>query len=84
MSSPSAVFAGPQYRTHSQSQVFAQRHPRYLLRLYNSHDECFSLLMLAIEHHYLTTWGASPFIRERPLIFAGRRQLCGKLLQPKA
>ncbi|CAO1622204.1 unnamed protein product [Parajaminaea phylloscopi] len=39
--------------------VFAQRHPRYLLRLFNSFDEVWALVMLAVERHYLKTWGSS-------------------------
>ncbi|KAM0792084.1 hypothetical protein ACM66B_004788 [Microbotryomycetes sp. NB124-2] len=39
--------------------VFAQRHPRYLLRIVNRHDEFFALVMFAIERHYLKAWGAS-------------------------
>lgn len=37
--------------------VFAQRHPRYLLRIVNRHDEFFALVMFAIERHYLKAWG---------------------------
>jgi len=36
--------------------VLAQRHPRYLLRIVNRFDEIYSLLMLAVERHYLYTW----------------------------
>ncbi|KAI5480938.1 hypothetical protein MNV49_006748 [Pseudohyphozyma bogoriensis] len=39
--------------------VFAQRNPRYLLRIVNRHDEFFALLMLFVERHYLKTRGAS-------------------------
>ncbi|GAA5900464.1 ubiquitin-protein ligase peroxin 12 [Sporobolomyces salmoneus] len=39
--------------------VFAQRNPRYLLRLVNSHDELFSLAMLFVERHYLVNYSAS-------------------------
>ncbi|GAA6059539.1 hypothetical protein JCM10212_006037 [Sporobolomyces blumeae] len=39
--------------------VFAQRNPRYLLRLVNSHDELFSLCMLFVERHYLKHYSAS-------------------------
>ncbi|KZT54524.1 hypothetical protein CALCODRAFT_551238 [Calocera cornea HHB12733] len=38
---------------------FAQRHPRYLLRIVNRHEEFYALLMLVIERHYLRTTGAS-------------------------
>ncbi|MCJ1396451.1 ubiquitin-protein ligase peroxin 12 [Xylographa bjoerkii] len=34
-----------------------QRHPRYLLRILNSFDEIYALLMLAVEQHYLLTYG---------------------------
>ncbi|MCJ1252308.1 ubiquitin-protein ligase peroxin 12 [Lignoscripta atroalba] len=33
------------------------RHPRYLLRLLNSFDEVYALLMLAVERQYLLTYG---------------------------
>ncbi|GAA5912762.1 hypothetical protein JCM5296_006561 [Sporobolomyces johnsonii] len=39
--------------------VFAQRNPRHLLRLVNSHDELFALCMLFIERHYLVHYSAS-------------------------
>ncbi|GAA5932600.1 ubiquitin-protein ligase peroxin 12 [Sporobolomyces koalae] len=39
--------------------VFAQRNPRYLLRIVNSHDELFALAMLLIERHYLVHHSAS-------------------------
>ncbi|GAA6013100.1 hypothetical protein JCM11491_005182 [Sporobolomyces phaffii] len=39
--------------------VFAQRNPRYLLRIVNSHDEIFSLAMLFVERHYLVHYSAS-------------------------
>jgi hypothetical protein len=42
------------HRTH---QVFAQRYPRYLLRLVNKHEEFYALLMLIVERHYLKTHG---------------------------
>ncbi|KAK4052963.1 ubiquitin-protein ligase peroxin 12 [Microbotryomycetes sp. JL221] len=41
------------------TQVFAQRHPRYLLRIVNRHDEFFALIMFFVERHYLNAWGAS-------------------------
>lgn len=37
--------------------VATHRHPRYLLRLLNSFDEIYALLMLAVERHYLQTYG---------------------------
>lgn len=42
------------------TQVFAQRNPRYLLRIVNRHDEFFAIVMLFVERHYLKTWGQSP------------------------
>lgn len=38
--------------------VFAQRHPRYLLRIFNRHDEVFAFAMLLIERHFLKVWSA--------------------------
>lgn len=37
--------------------VATHRHPRYLLRILNSFDELYALLMLLIERHYLKTYG---------------------------
>jgi len=34
-------------------QVFAQRYPRYLLRIVNRHEEFYALVMLYVERHYL-------------------------------
>ena len=34
-------------------QVFAQRHPRYLLRIVNRHEEFYAVIMLYVERHYL-------------------------------
>lgn len=39
--------------------VLAQRRPRYLLRIFNNFDELWALVMLAVERHYLKTWGSS-------------------------
>ncbi|TNY20747.1 cyclin-dependent protein kinase inhibitor [Rhodotorula diobovata] len=39
--------------------VFAQRHPRYLLRIVNHHDGLFALAMWFVERHYLVTHGGS-------------------------
>ncbi|KAI0303064.1 hypothetical protein BC826DRAFT_1089488 [Russula brevipes] len=33
--------------------VFAQRHPRYLLRIVNRHEEFYALILLFVERHYL-------------------------------
>lgn len=37
--------------------VATQRRPRYLLQILNSFDEIYALLMLAVERHYLQTYG---------------------------
>ncbi|KAL6719162.1 ubiquitin-protein ligase peroxin 12 [Lecanora helva] len=37
--------------------ILTHRHPRYLLRVLNSFDELYALLMLAVERHYLKTYG---------------------------
>ncbi|CAL3972028.1 hypothetical protein PZA11_005251 [Diplocarpon coronariae] len=37
--------------------VATHRHPRYLLRILNSFDEIYAVLMLLIERHYLKTHG---------------------------
>jgi len=39
--------------------VFAQRHPRYLLRIVNRHEEFYALIMLYVERHYLRKYNAS-------------------------
>ena len=39
--------------------VATQRYPRYLLRVLNSYDELYALLMLLVERHYLRTRGGS-------------------------
>ncbi|KAI5124795.1 hypothetical protein M0805_005429 [Coniferiporia weirii] len=39
--------------------VFAQRYPRYLLRIVNKHEEFYALVMLFVERHYLRTHAAS-------------------------
>ncbi|PAV21095.1 cyclin-dependent kinase inhibitor [Pyrrhoderma noxium] len=39
--------------------VFAQRYPRYLLRIVNRHEEFYALLMLLVERHYLRVHAAS-------------------------
>ena len=38
-------------------QVFAQRYPRYLLRVVNRHEEFYALLMFFVERHYLRKHG---------------------------
>lgn len=37
--------------------VATHRHPRYLLRILNSFDEVYALLMLLVERHFLRTYG---------------------------
>ncbi|KAG9229088.1 putative peroxisome biosynthesis protein (PAS10/Peroxin-12) [Amylocarpus encephaloides] len=37
--------------------IATHRHPRYLLRVLNSFDELYALLMLLVERHYLLTHG---------------------------
>ena len=37
--------------------IATHRHPRYLLRILNSFDELYALLMLAVELHFLKTYG---------------------------
>ncbi|KAH8155450.1 uncharacterized protein LAJ45_00460 [Morchella importuna] len=39
--------------------VFTQRHPRYLIHIFNRYDEVYALFMLLVERHYLTRWGGS-------------------------
>lgn len=39
--------------------VATHRHPRYLLRILNSYDELYALVMLLVERHYLRTRGGS-------------------------
>ncbi|KAJ7591395.1 cyclin-dependent protein kinase inhibitor [Mycena floridula] len=39
--------------------VFAQRYPRYLLRIVNRHEEFYAIIMTVVERHYLRKHGAS-------------------------
>jgi peroxin-12 len=39
--------------------VATHRHPRYLLRILNSFDEVYAVLMLLVERYYLRTYGGS-------------------------
>ncbi|KAF5370034.1 hypothetical protein D9758_001344 [Tetrapyrgos nigripes] len=39
--------------------VFAQRYPRYLLRIVNRHEEFYAFIMLFVENYYLRKHGAS-------------------------
>lgn len=41
------------------TSVFAQRYPRYLLKLVNHHDELFAMMMYFIERYYLKNWSTS-------------------------
>ncbi|KAF8437422.1 Pex12 amino terminal region-domain-containing protein [Terfezia claveryi] len=36
-----------------------ERHPRYLIHIFNRFDEAYALVMLLVERHYLKTWGGS-------------------------
>ncbi|KAK7470965.1 ubiquitin-protein ligase peroxin 12 [Stygiomarasmius scandens] len=38
---------------------FAQRYPRYLLRIVNRHEEFYAIIMLIVENYYLRRHGAS-------------------------
>jgi hypothetical protein len=33
--------------------VFAQRYPRYLIRIVNRHEEFYAMIMFFVERHYL-------------------------------
>ncbi|KAG6833841.1 hypothetical protein H0H87_011775 [Tephrocybe sp. NHM501043] len=39
--------------------VFAQRYPRYLLRIVNRHEEFYAVIMLFVERYYLRKYNAS-------------------------
>ncbi|KAG0291377.1 ubiquitin-protein ligase peroxin 12 [Linnemannia gamsii] len=39
--------------------VYAQRHPRYLIRIVNRYEEFYAVLMFFVERHYLREYGAS-------------------------
>lgn len=39
--------------------VITQRHPRYLIHIFNRYDEFYALFMLLVERHYLRRWGGS-------------------------
>ncbi|KAF9482027.1 hypothetical protein BDN70DRAFT_802327 [Pholiota conissans] len=39
--------------------VFAQRYPRYLLRIVNRHEEFYAFIMFIVEKHYLTKHNSS-------------------------
>ena len=63
-------------------QVFAQRYPRYLLRIVNRHEEFYALLMLFVERHYLRVHGLSTWFSSAKLTMTsfGRCFVCGELL----
>lgn len=39
--------------------LYAQRYPRYFLRLVNRHEEFYALLMTLVEWHYLRVWNGT-------------------------
>ncbi|KAG1715968.1 hypothetical protein ID866_1192 [Astraeus odoratus] len=39
--------------------VFAQRYPRYLIRIVNRHEEFYAMIMLFVERYYLLKYNAS-------------------------
>ncbi|KAF9905388.1 ubiquitin-protein ligase peroxin 12 [Linnemannia zychae] len=39
--------------------VYAQRYPRYLIRIVNRYEEFYAVLMFFVERHYLREYGAS-------------------------
>ncbi|KAH7888050.1 cyclin-dependent protein kinase inhibitor [Phlebopus sp. FC_14] len=39
--------------------VFAQRYPRYLIRIVNRHEEFYAMIMFFVERHYLSRYDAS-------------------------
>ncbi|KAJ1734394.1 ubiquitin-protein ligase peroxin 12 [Coemansia biformis] len=41
------------------TSVYAHRHPRYLVRVLNWHEEVYAALMLLVERHYLRSYGGS-------------------------
>ncbi|KAI9479863.1 Pex12 amino terminal region-domain-containing protein [Coemansia mojavensis] len=41
------------------TSVYAQRYPRYLVRVLNWHEEVYAALMLLVERHYLRNYGGS-------------------------
>lgn len=43
----------PQNNTTHPCQVFAQRYPRYLIRIVNRHEEFYAFIMFFVERHYL-------------------------------
>ena len=40
-------------------QVFAQRYPRYLIKIVNRHEEFYALLMVVVERYYLRKYSTS-------------------------
>ncbi|KAJ2158789.1 ubiquitin-protein ligase peroxin 12 [Coemansia sp. RSA 552] len=41
------------------TSVYAQRYPRYLIRVLNWHEELYAAAMLLVERHYLRSYGGS-------------------------
>ena len=39
--------------------IATQRHPRYLIHIFNRFDEVYALSMLLVERHYLRKWGGT-------------------------
>jgi len=40
-------------------QVFAQRYPRYLIKIINRHEEFYASLMVVVERYYLRKYSKS-------------------------
>jgi Pex2 / Pex12 amino terminal region len=57
--------------------VFAQRYPRYILRVVNRHEEFYAILMFFVEKHYLKKYGAYFFYSFALLLC----YVCGSLLK---
>ncbi|TRM68446.1 Pex12 amino terminal region-domain-containing protein [Schizophyllum amplum] len=69
--------------------VFAQRYPRYLLRIVNRHEEFYAAIMLVVERYYLRKHNASfaeNFYgmkrRRRPYIETERARLASGTIPP--
>lgn len=52
-------FVGPEAKDEWWPQFFAQRYPRYLLRLINSHEEVYAVFLAGIEGFHLHTYSTS-------------------------
>ncbi|KAI5894258.1 uncharacterized protein SCHCODRAFT_02624182 [Schizophyllum commune H4-8] len=69
--------------------VFAQRYPRYLIRIVNRHEEFYALIMLIVERYYLRKHNASfaeNFYgmkrRRRPFIETDRARVASGMIPP--